>query len=564
MREIPEGYSRRLIGPNLFFNETGTVLDVPLKIQQKEFVEMWQAICTKILPDLGWVEYKLAYKIYGEGLRLALSAPPDVLLSACDVIDYTWRATCYEFRKHSPMPFTAEDKNILIEAIKNEGNQAYRMLYANAKAYGVNVFRESDEAYVGSGKGRYKVSLQADDYLSVPWQDVYDIPAVIVTGTNGKTTTVRLTHFICQFAGRISGYASTDWVEINGEIIDRGDYSGPTGHQFILTNPQVEVAVLESARGGLLKRGLIETQVSAATVTNVSADHMGEDGVETIDDLVEAKCIVYRALAKENSYAVINLDDEKLVPLKEHICKPKILVSQGVISKEALSLLCNTDRACYVENAYFVWWENGVTKPLICLQDVPLTMNGYARHNIENILHAIALSYALGISFDDIVTALKAYQNNVTQNQGRANVYTLRTGAEVIIDFAHNPAGFKAILSLAKHYQSTNGRLVLMFGSTGDRLNLIDASSQIIVDYHPNQLIIKELKKYLRGAKEGEIPKQIAKSLIRFGVKQDTISFVSNELSGAESVLRELKQGDVCVLCCHDQIHEVTELVKSY
>ncbi|WP_116963959.1 Mur ligase family protein [Fastidiosibacter lacustris] len=565
MIDLPEGYSRRLVGPNLFFSETGTVLDIPLKSHQQELVNIWQNVCKRVLTELNWGEYKLAYKIYNGGLRLAFTAPVDILLAACDVIDYTWKEACYRFLHKQEFVVCKEAKDVLQKMIKAEQNPAYRVLYAKAKTHGVNVFRDGDEAYVGSGVGRYKVSLLTDDYLSIPWQDVYDVPAVIVTGTNGKTTTVRLTYYICQQAGKLTGYASTDWVVINDQIIGKGDYSGPTGHQFVLTNPQVEIAVLESARGGLLKRGLIETQVKAATITNVSPDHMGEDGVETLQDLIEAKCIVYRGLAGENAYAVINLDDVHLASLVNVIKKPnKILISKNPIEVSQLGTLSDKDKACYVKNNVFIWWENYKEHILVKLTDVPLTINGAAKHNIENTLHAIALAYALGISLDDIGHALTTYKNDINQNQGRANIYELQSGATVIVDFAHNPAGLDAILSLARHYCNKDSRLSLMLGTTGDRINLIDDCSRVVVQYQPSQIFIKELKKYLRGAKLGEIPQKVAVSLAHFGIKQDTIFFVEDELSGAKQALQNLQSDDVCVLCCHDQITPVTDLVKTF
>ena len=144
---------------------------------------------------------------------------------------------------------------------------AYRDLYALAQKHKVNIFRDKEVAFLGSGKGCYRVCLSSD-ITQIPWQDIYDTPIALVTGTNGKTTTVRLSYYICQQAGLYAGYASTDWVVINDEIVDAGDYSGLTGHQLVLTKNQVQVAPLESARGGLLKRGLAETQVKVASVTN--------------------------------------------------------------------------------------------------------------------------------------------------------------------------------------------------------------------------------------------------------------------------------------------------------
>ncbi len=564
MDTIDVGYSRRLVGPNLFFNDTGTVLDVEVTTDQDKLVILWQDEVKRIMPVFSslWFDYKVAYKVYQSGIRLALSAPSDILLAACDVIDFIWSSAIDRF--YGGVGKTLhEATESLLPAIQKESNIFYRDLYQKATSLQLNVFREEDVAYIGSGIGRYKVDLNHEGVASIPWQDVFDIPQVIVTGTNGKTTTVRLTHFICQSTGKLTGYASTDWVMIGHDIVDHGDYSGPTGHQFVLTNPKVELAVLESARGGLLKRGLVERHVSAACVTNISADHMSEDGVETLEDLLEAKSIVYQALG-EDGYAIINLDDPFLSrKAKTHIGK-KIFISHSVLSASAKKLLSSNDHAFFVEGGFFCYQNQTEKKTLIAVQDVPITMKGFAKHNIENALNAMALSFSLGCEFSEITRALMQFENSADLNLGRGNLYQLQSGAKAIVDFAHNPASMEAILSLAKCYMTSSSKLYLMIGTTGNRLNLIDDVSKVICEYQPNKIYIKELKDYLRGAELGEIPQKISNSLVAHGVNNANIQFVDNELAGAEIVLAALCENDVAVLCCHDNIEAVIHTVMKY
>ncbi|MFZ9035042.1 MAG: Mur ligase family protein [Francisellaceae bacterium] len=552
---IPQGYSRRLVGPNLFFTDTGAVLDIPLQDNRQALIEIWYLEMARLLPGLKLEASKLRHMSYSNGIRLAMSAPPDILMAACDVIDFSWASACRYFE--TGMGLSIEQAiATLSPVIESEQSLVYRQLYDEAKKRGLNVFRKDKEAVIGSGTGLMLTALDRLNFDTLNWDEIYDIPAVIITGTNGKTTTVRLTHHICTIAGFKSGYASTDWVEIGDEIIDYGDYSGPTGHQFVLSHPEVEVAILESARGGLLKRGLIETFVSAAAVTNISADHLGEDGVDSLEHLYEAKRVVYRASAKKGA-SVINVDDPHLIAELTEVHNKRILVSQRFDINTLKGYMKKGDVAFCIEKTWLCYYDGHDSKSFVALNDIPITAAGHARHNIENALIASALAFVIGVSLEKIAEALQSFGLSEKDNLGRSNVFSLKTGGTVIVDFAHNPASMEAILHMAQHWRGDEGRSFLMMGTTGDRRNLIKPINEIIMRYDPDVLIVKEISRYLRGADPGQLPAEIISDITARGYDRQKIRQVDDELAGLLFVLERIGDGDVAVLCCHEDIEKI-------
>lgn len=557
---IDEGYSRRLVGPNLFFKETGTVLDIPLVDNRDELTRLFYQEANKILPALGWDDVKIAHKFFNNGVRYAITAPVDITMPACDVIDFIWLSAREGFEigifktieqaKQELMPFINEDKNLV-----------YRELYNLAKSKGFNAFRDKNKAYIGSGTGCYEFDLYSDCIDSIDWQIIYDIPAVIVTGTNGKTTTVRLTDYICRMAGKITGYTSTDWVKVNDEIVDEGDYSGPTGHQFVLTSNKVEVALLESARGGLLKRGLIETFVDAAAVTNVSADHLGEDGVETVAELAEAKSIVFRTMG-DGSHAVINLDNSYMKEKFDQLDGAKIVITQNPDQHNIGYYLSKADYACIVENGMFTWVGKDTKKYLLPVADAPITVRGFAKHNIENTMLAIVLAFKLGVGFEDIVAALKTYTNDTKINRGRANIFEWNNRVAVL-DYAHNEAGMDSLLSMMKAYEK-GGKVYLMVGTTGDRKYLISAINNVIMKHDVDFIVLKETANYLRGAEPLELPLTIRKDLAEKGFDMSKTYISHGELEGVKYILDKLEDNDIAIFCCQAEIEEVANYLEEY
>ena len=556
---IPEGYSRRLVGPNLFFKETGTVLDIPLTEDRERLTELFYQEAKRILPELGWVDIKITHKFFNNGVRYAMIAPVDITMPACDVIDFIW-ASVREYVERGEFKSLDEAKSTLIAVIKEDENLTYRKLYELAKSKGFNAFRDKDKAFIGSGTGCYEFDLVDGNLENIEWDKVYDIPAVIVTGTNGKTTTVRLTDYICRVAGKLTGYTSTDWVKVDDELIDEGDYSGPAGHQFVLTNKKVEIALLESARGGLLKRGLIETFVDAAAVTNVSADHLGEDGIETVAELAEAKSIVFETM-EQNSHAVINLDNSYMKEKFGSLTCSKIIVTQNPDEHDMDYYLAKADYACIVENGRFIWIDNGQKTILLDIKDAPITVKGYAKHNIENAMVAIALSFKLGIDLLAIAQALKSYKNDTKVNPGRANIFEWDNKVAVL-DYAHNEAGMEALLSMMQAYNK-GGKTYLMVGTTGDRKYLIPAINDVILKYNVDFIVLKETEKYLRGAEAMELPLSIRKDLSDKGYDVSNTVISHSELEGVKYILDKLEDNDVAILCCQAEIEEVANYLEK-
>ena len=213
---IPEGYSRRLVGSNLFFKETGTLLDVPLVENRDELTKLFYQEANRILLALDWQDIKITHKFFNNGVRFAMTAPVDITMPACDVIDFIWLSTREGF-EIEVFKIIEEAKHIPL--IDEEKNLTYRKLYELTKYKGFNAFRDKNKAFISSSKGCYEFDLDNDSIDNIPWQDIYDIPAVIVTGKNGKTTTIRLTDYICRVTGKLIGYSSTDWVKVNDELI---------------------------------------------------------------------------------------------------------------------------------------------------------------------------------------------------------------------------------------------------------------------------------------------------------------------------------------------------------
>lgn len=556
---IPEGYSRRLVGPNLFFKETGTVLDVPLVENRDELTKLFYQEANKLLPALGWEQIKIVHKFFNNGVRFAFTAPVDITMPACDVIDFAWASAREGFETGS-FRTVEEAVKELIPVIDEDKNLVYRKLYELAKSKGFNAFRDKNKAFIGSGTGCYEFDLDKDSIDSIDWQSIYDIPAVIVTGTNGKTTTVRLADYICRVAGKLTGYTSTDWVKVNDELIDEGDYSGPTGHQFVLTNKKVEVALLESARGGLLKRGLIETFVNAAAVTNVSADHLGEDGIETVAELAEAKSIVFRTMG-EGSHAIINLDNSYMKERFDKLNCARIVVTQNPEQHDMKYYLEKADYACIVEDGNFVWVDRSTKTNLLAVVDAPLTVKGFAKHNIENAMIAISLSFKLGVDFADTIKALKTYQNDTKVNRGRANIF--EWGNKVaVLDYAHNEAGIDSLLAMMKAYDK-GGKTYLMIGTTGDRKYLIPGINNIVLKHDVDFIVLKETEKYLRGAEPMELPLMIRKDLADKGFDISKTYISHGELEGVKYILDKMNDNDVAILCCQAELEDVANYLEE-
>ena len=289
--------ARRLTGPSLLWDKPGTILDVRASDEEADnLVPFWEANIRRMLDAVGWGDESTCSRRLSEGVSLAFSAPIDALYAASEINEWAWACCDSEFNGADAPDFDEAVARSLME-IAEEANPQLMNLEAAAVEHDKTFLWDDDEASVGLGSGSRTWAVgELPDPLEVDWASLHDIPYGLITGTNGKTTTVRLATQIARAAGKSVGLSSTDWIAVNDRIIDRGDWSGPGGARNVLRQQDVDFAILETARGGLLRRGLGVNKADAALITNVAEDHLGDFGSQNLEELLNVKWIVSRAV----------------------------------------------------------------------------------------------------------------------------------------------------------------------------------------------------------------------------------------------------------------------------
>lgn len=322
----------------------------------------------------------------------------------------------------------------------------------------------------------------------------FSIPIVAVTGTNGKTTTTRLIARMAQIAGYMTGYTNTDGIYINDRVMETGDCSGPSSARFILRNPGVEFAVLECARGGIIRSGLGFDFCHVGVVLNVSDDHLGIGGIETIEELARAKRVVPETVER-NGYAVLNADDELVYDMRLDVDSKVAFFSQNPDSEYIKEHIAKGGLACIVKDGNITILDGGKSMQIVKVNDVPITFNGKAAFMIENALAATLAGYVSGFSESVLKEALIGFIPSPEHTPGRLNVFET-DGITIMIDYVHNPGGFRAIKKFISQLDA-NKRIGIITG-VGDRrdediVNIGKLAAEIF-----DELIIRQ-DKDLRG-----------------------------------------------------------------
>ena len=266
---------RRLTGPSLVWDKPGAILDVLVEGMEMDAVlDCWYRNINQLLAQIDWQDTELAHRRYENGFNLVIAAPIDCLYSATLILETAWYFCSCEL-----LDIKAEKSDLLIQdivdEIRGERNPTLLDLQAAAATHGVDFLADDDTVSVGHGEGSISWAVDAIPALEqVDWSPVHDVPVALITGTNGKSTSVRLLDGIAKAAGQISGVTSTDFVRVGDDVLDKGDYSGPGGARLLLRDRRLQAAFLEIARGGILRRGLPLSRASAALVTNVARDHL--------------------------------------------------------------------------------------------------------------------------------------------------------------------------------------------------------------------------------------------------------------------------------------------------
>ncbi|MCZ6559712.1 MAG: Mur ligase family protein [Gammaproteobacteria bacterium] len=552
--------SRRLTGPGLVWDRPAAVLDVRLSPDEAEqLIPAWQETVREIMDRLGLQSESIKVRRFADGASLAISAPIDTLYTATDINDWAWAAITGKTADDETPETLAQAETRLAKALAGEKNPQLIKLVVEAEKRGLPWLADDEELTLGLGvNGQTWPVDQLPEIAAVEWSRLGRIPLGLVTGTNGKTTSVRFLTRMARAAGQTVGVSSTDWIAVNDEILDRGDWSGPGGARNVLRDQRVDMGILETARGGLLRRGLGVASADAVLITNIAEDHLGEFGVMHLEELTDVKWIVTSALG-DSGTAVLNAEDDKLVkrglaahfPVTWFSLDPELPLIQKAVSQNQTVVVLRGRNLNII--------RKGKETTILEVGEIPLAMDGAARHNIANALGAIGLASALGLPRESIADGLR--KTRPEDNPGRCNLFSI-DGADVLVDFAHNPHGIAAIFELARTRKAK--RRLMLIGQAGDRSDqAIGELAARAWNIGLDKVIIKEMAEYARGRPTGEVAQLIKNSMLACGAKEDQLAYFQTEPEAVSAALDWARPGDLLILFIHEQIDDVLAMLKE-
>ena len=584
---MPFDSSRRLTGSNLFFASTGAVLEtVGVEIDATLLAE-WRSRVVRARTALRWpdVAGSIVTRRHAAGTSLALAAPIDQLFTATEINEWAFCASLFaadptRWRRledalveaarlaveQSSMaaafavaPPVLEEQAAFVRFAKLssiEGSPRLRALIAAADARALSYLVDDDCLTIGSGAGCRTWPLDAlPETQQVPWSELRNVPTAVVTGSNGKTTTVRLLAACARAHGWRDGYNCTDGLFVAGEQIERGDYSGPVGTRTVLRDTRVQAAILETARGGILRRGLALGRARVAVVTNISADHFGEYGIDDLTGLGDTKLVVASTI-DDRGLLVLNADDATLRSRVDQFHCPLGWFSHNYDDPLLLSHRMKGGSTSGVRNGRLMvsWARDSAAEEfdLGAIVDMPLTVDGTADYNVQNVAGVALAALGLGIPAATVATVLARFGADPTDNPGRLMRYDYR-GSQVLIDYAHNPDGLRGLMNVATRLRRS-GRIALLLGQAGNRSNAdIEELAAIAARFRPDLVIVKETEAYIRGRAPGEVPAILRAALLRAGVPESSIEVHASEFGAATRALEWARTGDVLVMPVHDR-----------
>ncbi len=373
------------------------------------------------------------------------------------------------------------------------------------------------------------------------------IPIAAITGTNGKTTTSRMLAHILKLNGYTVGLTSTDGLYIDGQLTVEGDMTGPVSAAMALRDPSIDAAVMETARGGLLRAGMGYGKCNVAACLNISADHLGLKGIDTLEQLAEVKRV---PIEVATDAAVLNADDELCLRMAdytkaEHLCYVTMNPRHALVKEHIRA----GGRAIVLEegmNGHMITlYDSESHIPLLWTHLIPATIEGRAMHNVQNAMFAAALAFSMGVSLDNIRQGLRTFDTTFFQAPGRMNIYNEHP-FKVILDYAHNPAAVKAMCDLVDRFD-VEGRRVVVMAAPGDRR---DEDIRQIATYaagHFDHYICRQ-DDSLRGRSDGEIPGLLRDTLLKHGVEESQIEIIADEQAATNATLERAAAGDLLLI----------------
>lgn len=540
------------MGPNLMHSGLGAVLDVVLDdashVRNALLLRAWHARVAELTDALGWPGSVTTQRVYPGGASLFVQAPIDQLMTATDVCESAWIAS--EPAIVGPVrEVAAATIDELREMAKAESCPAFVALWDEGQRRGLNVTFDEHAACVGSGSGAHCWPLREIPAIaSIDWHRVRDIPIVLVTGSNGKTTVVRMVAAMARAAGHVVGYTCTDGVWIGDMQAESGDWSGPVGARRVLQDPSVTFAVLETARGGILRRGLAVQHASVATVVTLSPDHFGDYGINDLETLAEVKLIVSRTV-RDHGLLVVNA------------AVPSLVQAAASYAGRMATVTVQHASPTEAKGASFTW-ATSVDLQLTTeqLARIPATLGGSATHNVLNALIAATVAAELQLG-EAGRAALLDFGADARDNMGRLMLRDVG-GVTVVIDYAHNPQSVAALIDATRDVPAVRRAVSLGTGGDRDDVALQAIAAAAVASGSIDLYIAKEMPKFLRGRAPGSISGVLRDALRGLGIPDAHCASAPDDISAVRHALTWAQPGDLLLLAVHDQRDAVLQLLE--
>ncbi|WP_312076065.1 cyanophycin synthetase [Chryseobacterium sp.] len=385
----------------------------------------------------------------------------------------------------------------------------------------------------------------------------FTIPIIAVTGTNGKTTTTRLISHIVKNNGYRVGFTTSDGIYIQNTMLTKGDTTGPISAEFILKDPTVEFAVLETARGGILRSGLGFSQCDIGVLTNIKEDHLGINDIHNLKDLTRVKRVILDSV-KKNGWSVMNADDEYSMKIINDLDSNVAIFSMDENNPFIKKFAKEGKTTCIFEEGYVTIKKGDWKIRIAKVQNIPITMEGKAKFMIENVLAASLACYLYGFAIEDIANSLRTFIPSAQLTPGRLNVFNFKS-FKVLIDFAHNPSGYEAIEDYLKNVEST--KKIGIISGVGDRRDEDIRECGKIAGRMFDYIIIRN-EKHLRGRKEEEINGLIIDGIHQSG-RDVSYEIIPKEIEALKHAMSMAEEGTF-ITALSDVISNAIDLVQEY
>jgi cyanophycin synthetase len=387
------------------------------------------------------------------------------------------------------------------------------------------------------------------------------VPIAALTGTNGKTTTARMLAHITKMAGHVPGLTTTDGVYIDGKRTVAGDMTGPVATRMVLADPKIDIAVLEVARGGLLRAGLGVPFVDVGAVLNVQSDHLGMKGIDTLAQLAEVKRILVEVA---RDCAVLNADDDNVIRMSahtdaKHLCYVTLNPQHTVVREHIRA----GGRACALEagvnGQMITLYDKGRHIPLLWTHLIPATLEGRAMHNVSNAMFAAAMAFSLGLKLDAIRQGLRTFDSTFFQAPGRMNVWNEHP-FKVVFDYGHNAHAVGMLAELAGKLDVRGRRIVVVAGPGDRRDDDIRDIARAVAGRFDHYICRRD--DGLRGRASDEVPQMIAGVLREQGVPEAAISLIPDEQEAIDAALRMGREGDLLLIFADALVRSWKQVIK--